>query len=114
MYVHSTVLVSFFYLYMHFYFILCSLIVSFLLSFLSVFYSDGGNVQFNTININANTCWFDSVSSEDIIELQQLEKDTIFVATPRILLLIKSPLICLEIHRLNISYLIISDTHVHV
>ena len=45
-------------------------------------FSEGGNVQFNTININSNSCWFDSFNNEDVIELQQLEKDTIFVATP--------------------------------
>uniref|UniRef100_A0A1X7UZT5 non-specific serine/threonine protein kinase n=1 Tax=Amphimedon queenslandica TaxID=400682 RepID=A0A1X7UZT5_AMPQE len=43
--------------------------------------SEGGNVQFNAININSNSCWFDSFSNDEIIELQQLEKDTIFVAS---------------------------------
>ena len=48
-----------------------------------------GSVVFNTINLNSTSNWYnDGFENRDveILSLQQLEKDTIFVATESILL----------------------------
>ncbi len=40
-----------------------------------------GGVDFNTINLNSTACWFDDCPSIDVVNIHQLEKNTIFVAT---------------------------------
>jgi hypothetical protein len=45
--------------------------------------TDHEGVTFTTINLNSNASWFDASTSNNIevVDLQQLEKDTIFIAT---------------------------------
>ena len=48
-----------------------------------------GNVVFNTINLNSTSNWYnDGYENKEleVLSLQQLEKDSIFVATESILL----------------------------
>ena len=40
-----------------------------------------GGVDFNTINLNSSACWFDECPSVEVVNIHQLEKNTIFVAT---------------------------------
>ena len=55
------------------------------LTLIASFRKNGG-VDFNVVNLNVNATFFNDQPTEksiDILSLQQLEKDTVFVATNR-------------------------------
>lgn len=66
---------------------MCTLIIIYPLTYIASFRKNGG-VDFNIVNLNVNATFFNDQVTEqglEILSLQQLEKDTVFVATNRML-----------------------------